>query len=457
MYRTFLSWRYMLTRRTNIIGVVGICIGVGALILILSIMSGFLDETRKTVRASLSDIIIEPDDLLRFDGGARANDPGPMLKIVRDDPRVAAACAQLAWWGMVYPSARDAAFAAGKMSDPQSGKYSGVHMVGIDVEDEYQTTELKAALQRDSMFGGQHVADVAHPFDPPPGYHPDGLPLDSVLVGEHMAYIWHLRRGSEIMLLTGVADPKTGELRQSNRRYVVAGTFRSQENEMDLDEVIMDRRELASLLGPPKQFSQVLVKLKDYAKDGIAVRDELHDKLYKAGLLSSPIRGGEVRTWEDFKRTLLGAIQNEKTLMAIMLSLVLIVAGFTIFAILSMMVTEKRRDIGILSALGATPNGVLGLFLLIGMWDALLGASAGAVIGTWLAFKIDPIERWLSSTFGVQIFNRDVYLFDHIPAVVDPVAVALIVMGAFVCTLLFALIPAWKAGRMHPLDALRYE
>jgi lipoprotein-releasing system permease protein len=199
------------------------------------------------------------------------------------------------------------------------------------------------------------------------------------------------------------------------------------------------------------------VKLKDYAKDGIAVRDELHDKLYKAGLLSSPTRGGEVRTWEDFKRTLLGAIQNEKTLMAIMLSLVLIVAGFTIFAILSMMVTEKRRDIGILSALGATPNGVLGLFLLIGLWDALLGASAGAVIGTWLAFKIDPIERWLSSTFGVQIFNRDVYLFDHIPAVVDPVAVALIVMGAFVCTLLFALIPAWKAGRMHPLDALRYE
>jgi ABC-type lipoprotein release transport system permease subunit len=412
------------------------------------------------VRASLADIIIQPAESRRItDGVALPADPASMLKLVRQDPRVAAACAQLAWWGLLYPTGRDAEFESKRISDPQAGRYSTVRLVGIDVDDEYQTTELKAALEREPLFGGQHVADVAHPFAPPPGYQPDGLPLDSVLVGDHLAAAWGLRRGSEIMLLTGNSNGvQAGEFTKNNRRYVVAGTFRSQENEMDIDEVILDRRELANLIGPPQQFSQVLVKLRDYPKDGIAVRDDLHDKLYKAGLLSSPLREThEVRTWEDFKRTLLGAIQNEKTLMAIMLSLVLIVAGFTIFAILSMMVTEKRRDIGILSALGATPNGVLGLFLLIGFWDALLGATAGAVIGTWLAFKIDPIEKWLSHVFGVEIFNRNVYLFDHIPAVVDPVAVALIVMGAFVCTLLFALMPAWKAGRMHPLDALRYE
>jgi lipoprotein-releasing system permease protein len=455
MYRTFLSWRYMRARRTNVIGIIGICVGVGALILILSIMAGFLDETRKTVRGSLSDLVIQPLELQHLDKSELSYDPARLLEVVRSDPRVSAACAELTWFGILSLSGPQAAVANQRLADSQIGRLSGVRLVGIDVEDEYQTTELKRALQRETLFGGDRVADVDRPFDPPPGYHPDGLPLDSVLVGEQLAYAWHLRRGSEIMLMTGVLDSKS-EFKTSNRRYVVAGTFRSQENEMDLEQVILDRRELKNLLGGPRQYSQVLVKLKNYAKDGATVRRDIERNLYAAGVLHNA-GFNEVRTWEEFRRTLLGAIENEKTLMAIMLSLVLVVAGFTIFAILSMMITEKRRDIGILSALGATPNGVLVLFLLIGFWDALIGALAGAAIGTGLALEIDPIERWLSATFGVEIFNRKVYLFDHIPAVVEPWPVAIIVLGAFVCVLLFAALPAWKAGRLHPLDALRYE
>src|SRR4026207_2472301 len=101
MYRFFLSLRYLRARRTHLIGIAGVTVGVGALILILSIMSGFLDETRKTVRGSLADVIIAPIDVPRAGGGSGWTDPAPILEIVRKDSRVAAATPQLVWAAMI--------------------------------------------------------------------------------------------------------------------------------------------------------------------------------------------------------------------------------------------------------------------------------------------------------------------------------------------------------------------
>jgi lipoprotein-releasing system permease protein len=227
---------------------------------------------------------------------------------------------------------------------------------------------------------------------------------------------------------------------------------------MDLGRVYVERAELADLLGDTQQYSEVLVRLKSYEKDGARLAAELRADLELKGLIRGGGMGGtEVRTWEEFRGNLLGAIENERVLMMIMLSLVLLVAGFTVFAILSMMVTEKRRDIGILCAIGATPKGILDLFLFIAFWDALIGATFGAILGIWGAIKIDVIEQKVSRLIGKQIFNREVYLFDHIPSVVEPLWVAMIVLGAFACALAFAAIPALRAARMDPLTALRYE
>ncbi len=454
MYKYFLSWRYMRARRTNLIGVIGICVGVGALILILSIMTGFLEETKKSLRGGLADIIVETDQRMSMDGRRVPTSAGPLLAAVRADPRVVGACAQLSWFGMLTQGGRRAGFAAEQIADPQKGQLSGVRLFGIDVADEYQTTELRAALTRTPLLGQERVANPDDPFAAPPGYAPEGRPLASCLVGEQLAQEWRLRRGSEIWITTALVDAKSGEVHPSDRRYIVAGTFRSGENEMDLQRIYLERGELADFLGNEREYSQVLLKLADYARDGTRVQAELREKLTSAGLVPN---AEYVRTWEDYRRSLLGAIENERVLMAIMLSLVVVVAAFTVFAILSMMVTEKRRDIGILSALGATPGGVTLLFVLIGFWDTLLGATAGAILGVLGAVYIDTIERWLSNTIGIEIFNRKVYLFDHIPAIVNPAWVAVIVLGAFVIALLFSLAPAWKAGRLHPLEALRYE
>jgi len=463
LYRTFLSWRYLVARPTNLIGITGIFVAVGALILILSIMTGFLDEARSGIRGSLSDLLIAPVGLPRLahDGREIPRSPERLMAILDADPRIEAAAPHLTWAGMVTLTGDDAARSEVYLASSQNSDLTLVKFVGIDFDAEYQATNLREALEREpsktrsGRLRGKRVADADDPFASPPEYERHGAPDPVVLFGEQLYSRLGLMRGDIVQLATGVPDPVSGQVVMNNAFFCVGGTFRSGENEMDLDRVYVEREELADLIGDKREYSEVLVKLHDYDKDGPALRDDLRHNLALMGLA----RGypSEVRTWEEFRGPLLGAIENERTLMGVMLSLVLVVAGFCVFAILSMMVTEKRRDIGILTAIGATRGGVLQMFLLVAFWDALIGTILGTAAGVFLAFKIDPIERWLSSTMGVEIFNRDVYLFDHIPARVDSLAVTLIVIGAFASTLLFAAIPAWNAARTDPIEALRYE
>jgi lipoprotein-releasing system permease protein len=459
MYRSFLAWRYIRARRTNLIGIVGIFVAVSSLILILSIMSGFLEESRSTMRGSLSDLIIEPVGTQWPDADGGPQEPDDLLAAVREDERVVAACAQLVWYGILVQSGQGAARSNAILADAQAGALALVQLVGIDVADESATTQFRKSLLRgptpDLAGLVEPVDDVDAPFARPSAYRPTGRPRPSVIVGQRKAAAWGLSIGSEIDITTAVPNPVTGELHQNNGKYVVAGTFRSKDNEMDLDRIYLERVELMDLLGGTRAFSHILVHLQDYQADGALVKEELTASLAQRGLTSGI--EGEVRTWEEFRVKLLGAIENEKVLLGLMLSLVMVVAGFTVFAILSMMVTEKRRDIGILRALGATPGGILRLFLTIAFWEALIGTTSGTVVGCWAALRIDPIERWLSSTFGIEIFNRDIYLFDHIPSLVSIPGVAAIATGAFLCTLIFAAFPAWQAARLNPLDALRYE
>jgi lipoprotein-releasing system permease protein len=471
VFRTFLSFRYLRARKTNWIGMAGIFVAVAALVLILSIMAGFLAEHRRTLRGNLADFVIQPSKMMqavRLPNGDLVDvnqDVQELIEAIEAHPKVISAAPQLQWYGLFVPDGAESA-----LTRPMQDAIQLVEMIGVDVEDEAATSDFAESLVREfspKPPSGRKESSVARVLDPSDPFAPleregrrTGRPGRPIIVGEQLAYLWGLRDGQEVSVVTATFD-KYGELNDeqaANSRFQIVGSFRSKDNEMDQRRIYMDRRELNDFLRQTRSWTSVIVKLENYERDKEQVREELWADLNAKGFLGEPgSNPSEFRTWEDFRATLLAAIENEKSLMGIMLSLVLVVAGFTVFALLSMMVTEKRRDIGILTALGATSRGVMVLFLLIGMWEALIGSALGAFVGVLGAFKIDAIERWLSSTFGFQIFNRDIYLFDHIPSEVTPYGVGLIVLGAVVSTLVFAAIPAWRASRLDPVDALRHE
>jgi hypothetical protein len=169
VYRSFLSWRYLVSRPTNLIGIVGILVGVGALILILSIMTGFLQETRDTMRGSLADMILS---VPHADDGAPAEEPDALLAALREDPRIEAAAAQLVWFGLL---AREDGATEALFSDTMFAQRAGVKLIGIDVADEFAATDLRAALDREPRFGSK-VFDSERPFELPPSEQRRGRP-----------------------------------------------------------------------------------------------------------------------------------------------------------------------------------------------------------------------------------------------------------------------------------------
>jgi lipoprotein-releasing system permease protein len=193
------------------------------------------------------------------------------------------------------------------------------------------------------------------------------------------------------------------------------------------------------------------IKLRD-GVDGNAVRDKLRaefDKMAKGLYL--------VETWRDKQGPLLNAVQMETTILNILLFLIIAVAGFGILAIFFMIVVEKTRDIGILKSLGASGRGVMGIFLAYGLSLGLVGSGAGMVLGLLFVRNINAVADFLSWVMGRPLFNPEVYYLFRIPTIVYPETVAWIVAGALGIAVLASVLPALRAARLHPVEALRYE
>jgi lipoprotein-releasing system permease protein len=163
------------------------------------------------------------------------------------------------------------------------------------------------------------------------------------------------------------------------------------------------------------------------------------------------------RDWMEMNRNLFSALKLEKIAMFIILVLIVLVAALNIISTLIMVVMEKHKDIAILKSMGTPSKGILRIFIIEGGIIGVVGTALGTILGLSIAFNLDKIVGFLENRFGFKIFSPDVYYIEKFPSQVNPMDVGVIVATAILISLLATLYPSWRASKLDPAEALRYE
>ncbi len=253
----------------------------------------------------------------------------------------------------------------------------------------------------------------------------------------------------KVTVPTAATPPKP-----SSDTFTVVDLYESQMTEYDANFIFMPIRKLQVMRGMINPTSDVghvtsiQIKLHNEA-DGETVRDKLREAF--------PGGAYGVYTWRDKQGPLLAAVHMQTAILNVLLFLIIAVAGFGILAIFCMIVAEKTRDIGILKSLGASSDGIMGIFVSYGLSLGIVGSGAGLLIGLLFVANINRIADLLARVTGREVFDPSIYYFQQIPTIVEPLTVAWIVTGAMAIAVVASIVPARRAARLHPVEALRHE
>lgn len=415
-YELVLGWRYTragrATRRNGFISFIsgvsmlGIALGVAALIIVLSVMNGFQKEVRDRMLGVVSHIEVYGP------GGGVLPDLERTLREASSHPQVKGA----------------APFVAAQALIARGEDMRGALVRGIEPAREPQVTDLAR-----TMKAGVLQRLVPGEF--------------GVVLGAELARSLGVQDGDPVTLIAPGGQVTPAGIVPRLKQMTVVGTFDSGHYEYDSGLVLMhleDAARLFRLEGP----TGLRLKLED-----------LHQAREVAAQLASSILTGPVvvRDWTRQNRTWFAAVQLEKRMMFIILTLIVAVAAFNLVSTLVMTVTDKRADIAILRTLGASPRSIMGIFVVQGATVGVIGTLAGLLLGLAIAFNIDVIVPALETALGASFLPRDIYLISRMPSDpqsgdIMPIAVISLVL-AFVATLY----PSWRASRVNPAEALRYE
>lgn len=450
-----LALAYLIRRPVQILAVFGVAIGLLALLVVLAVMNGLIEEDRAAVRGPLSDLLLIPG------AGTTEARWTEYAAALAEVPEVAAAAPHLVVYALLATESSE-----WQLQSSAHGDSNAIQLVGIDPELEAAVTP-QAGGWTDALANSIRlpVADPANPFVYPEESRrgPGGLIIsDRLRLG-----IGPPTRGASLELVAlpnQLPAPDSDEqLIPVNGSFRIAGTYAGSDYEMSLDRIYMPRTGrfkglFGTLVGSnAADISEVLIRL----EDGVSLEDgrrAVRAALLRAGLPDPlPENGGALETWEERQSVFLGAIENERRVTTLVMFFIVVVAAFGIFATLSALVREKVRDLGVLAALGFSPFRRGGLLLFVGSLGSAVGAVLGYLGAYFLVKNHIAVETFLKDEFGFEIFASDIYVIDGIPVHWDPSTAVKLTVAAFLTGVLFTLGPAIRAASLSPMEALRYE
>tara|TARA_B110000902_G_scaffold50098_3_gene57369 strand:+ start:68 stop:1351 length:1284 start_codon:yes stop_codon:yes gene_type:complete len=413
-YELFVGLRYTRAKRKNhfisfisMTSMVGVALGVAALIIVLSVMNGFQAELRSRILGVASHIEVTENTNMLSNWESLAEQVDAQPNVEASAPYV---------------------MAQGMLSYGQA--VQGALVRGVLPNQENAVADLGK-----NMREGQ-LSDLASgEFN--------------IILGADLAYSLGVNVGDKVVLMApqGQFTP-TGVIPRI-KQFNVVGLFQIGMYEYDAGLALIHIEDAAKLYRMGDKVSGLRLKINNLF-DAQAMTAELSEKL-------TPLGAYYITDWTQQHANFFKAIQLEKRVMFIILTLIVAVAAFNIVSTLVMAVTDKRADIAIMRTLGASPKSIMQIFIIQGALIGIIGTFFGAVLGIVIALNIDTIIPFIENLFHVQFLSKEVYYISELPSKLEWNDTITIVVVSIVLSLIATLYPSYKASKINPAEALRYE